>query len=219
MLMMIAYIDSLVSIMQKRADYGDRFKQDEILKIFLQVCKAVAHMHEQNPPITHRDLKVENVLVVNDTFKLCDFGSCTTTVYTLQDKNEKLRAEEDIQKNTTMAYRSPEMADLYSGYTIDEKSDVWALGCVLYKMCYFVGPFEEASTLQIINCKYRIPDNSYSSDITDLIKYMLIVDPAKRPSVFDIIEKVSKLLGVESTVSRPAPRQNQPSMFLQLPVL
>lgn len=79
-------------------------------------------------------------------------------------------AEEDIQLNTTLAYRSPEMADPYSGMPINEKSDVWALGCILYKLCYFVGPFEEASKLQIMNAKYTIPKEPvYSKEIIDLI--------------------------------------------------
>ena len=93
----------------------------------------------------------------------------------------------DIQQNTTQAYRSPEMADLYSGiaflnsffffnflfkkgWTIDIQSDIWACGCVLYKMCFFVGPFEEASNLQIMNGKYDIPNNpKYSNTMISFI--------------------------------------------------
>jgi serine/threonine protein kinase len=83
------------------------------------------------------------------------------------------RIEEDIQKNTTMArnwkscqidlthlkaYRSPEMVDLYRDEWIAEKVDIWALGCVLFKMLYKFGPFEEGGRLQIINANYRYPD-------------------------------------------------------------
>ena len=37
-------------------------------------------MHSQNPPIAHRDIKIENVLYSNGKYKLCDFGSCSTSI-------------------------------------------------------------------------------------------------------------------------------------------
>ena len=55
-----------------------------VAKIFAQVTSAVAKMHRASPPIVHRDLKLENLLV-DDTgklIKLCDFGSATTEIYT-----------------------------------------------------------------------------------------------------------------------------------------
>ncbi|OXT09970.1 hypothetical protein B9K06_26865, partial [Bacillus sp. OG2] len=63
--------------------------------------------------------------------------------------NPPLNAEEfqiiqdDIMKNTTPQYRAPEMLDLYRRQPINEKSDVWALGVFLYKLCYFTTPFEQ----------------------------------------------------------------------------
>jgi AP2-associated kinase len=59
---------------------NDRLPENEILAIFHQICKGVAHMHSQLVPITHRDLKIENVLLSNGFFKICDFGSCTTNI-------------------------------------------------------------------------------------------------------------------------------------------
>ena len=50
-----------------------------LLEAFVGVCRGVSHLHSQSPPIAHRDLKLENVLVDDSgTCKICDFGSATT---------------------------------------------------------------------------------------------------------------------------------------------
>jgi hypothetical protein len=55
-------------------------------------------------------------LYCDKQWKLCDFGSATSKVYqNLESSKEISEAEMDIQQNTTLPYRSPEMADLYSG--------------------------------------------------------------------------------------------------------
>lgn len=70
---------SLIEILQLRAT---PFDKETVTKIFYQVCKAVAHMHSQVPPIIHRDLKIENLLIsAESSIKLCDFGSATTEVF------------------------------------------------------------------------------------------------------------------------------------------
>ena len=55
-----------------------------VAKIFAQVTSAVAKMQRASPPIVHRDLKLENLLVDDSgkIIKLCDFGSATTETYT-----------------------------------------------------------------------------------------------------------------------------------------
>ena len=75
------------------------------------------------------------------------------------------------KRYTTLSYRSPEMVDLYSNKPITTKSDVWALGCLLYKLCYFQVPFGE-SQLAIQEVRFTIPDaksNFYSKKINMLI--------------------------------------------------
>ena len=64
-----------------------------------------------------------------------------------------------IAKNTTPMYRAPEMLDLYQDFPITEQSDIWALGCVLYLMCYNEHPYEDSAKLRIINANYTIPAN------------------------------------------------------------
>lgn len=87
-------------------------------------------------------------------------GSATTKqIIEIQTPNERIQIEEEIKKYTTLSYRSPEMIDLYSNQIITTKSDIWALGCLLYKLCFFEVPFGE-SMLAIQNCNFTIPDSS-----------------------------------------------------------
>jgi AP2-associated kinase len=147
----------VVDIMNGR--HGKRFNEQEILGIFYDTCLAIAHMHAQEPPLAHRDLKVENILLdeANGLFKLCDFGSVTSKAVRPSTKTEIVALEEEIQKYTTLPYRAPEMVDLYQHKLISEKADIWALGCVLYKLAFYTTPFEEGNALQILNVSYTIP--------------------------------------------------------------
>ena len=56
-------------------------------------------------------------------------------------------------------YRSPEMIDLYSNQPVNECSDVWALGCMLYLLCFRAHPFEDSGKLRIINANYKLPES------------------------------------------------------------
>ncbi|KAJ2880210.1 Ark- serine/threonine protein kinase, partial [Coemansia aciculifera] len=104
--------------------------ESTILHIFSDACKAVAHMHYQQPPLLHRDLKVENILVTTSGYKLCDFGSATADIVNPNariPREQIVRMEEEIQRSTTFEYRAPEMIDLYLRRGITEKADIWAL--------------------------------------------------------------------------------------------
>lgn len=85
-------------------------------------------MHYQSPPLIHRDLKVENILLTPpQTFKLCDFGSTTTPVRrervpTAVEALQKMELE--INKTTTLQYRAPELVDVWSRKGYDEKVGV-----------------------------------------------------------------------------------------------
>ena len=149
----------------------ERLTEAEILQIFVDVCEGVAYMHNSRPPVLHRDLKVENILQSSPTsFKLCDFGSATNVGNPPTNTQEIRILEADLNRHTTLQYRAPEMVDVYSKRPINEKSDVWALGVLLYKLCYYTTPFEEHGPLAIINVQYRTPPfPSYSQDMNMLI--------------------------------------------------
>lgn len=76
------------------------------------------------------------------------------------------------------------MWDLLRRDLINEKVDIWALGCLLYRICYFKSAFDGESKLQILNGNYRIPDlPKYSSPVIDLIRDMLQASPDDRPDI------------------------------------
>ncbi|XP_054845956.1 BMP-2-inducible protein kinase isoform X2 [Eublepharis macularius] len=174
----------VVNQMNQRLQTG--FTEAEVLRIFCDACEAVARLHQCKTPIVHRDLKVENLLL-NDSgnYVLCDFGSATNKFLNPQKDGVNV-VEEEIKKYTTLSYRAPEMINLYGGKPITTKADIWALGCLLYKLCFFILPFGE-SQVAICDGSFTIPDNSrYSHSVHCLIRYMLEPDQERRPDIFQV---------------------------------
>uniref|UniRef100_A0A803JKY3 non-specific serine/threonine protein kinase n=1 Tax=Xenopus tropicalis TaxID=8364 RepID=A0A803JKY3_XENTR len=174
----------VVNLMNQRLQTG--FTESEVLQIFCDTCEAVARLHQCKTPIIHRDLKVENILLHDrGHYVLCDFGSATNKCQNPQTEGVTA-VEDEIKKYTTLSYRAPEMVNLYSGKMITTKADIWALGCLLYKLCFFTLPFGE-SQVSICDGNFTIPDNSrYSQDMHCLIRYMLEPDPDKRPDIYQV---------------------------------
>uniref|UniRef100_A0A8C5V235 Cyclin G associated kinase n=1 Tax=Microcebus murinus TaxID=30608 RepID=A0A8C5V235_MICMU len=183
----------LVEFLKKSESKGP-LSCDTVLKIFYQTCRAVQHMHKQKPPIIHRDLKVENLLLSNQgTIKLCDFGSATTISHYPDyswSAQKRAMVEEEITRNTTPMYRTPEIIDLYSNFPIGEE----ALGCILYLLCFQHHPFEDGAKLRIVNGKYAIPlsDTRYTV-FHDLIRAMLKVNPEERLSIAEVVHQLQEI--------------------------
>ncbi|XP_068277415.1 AP2-associated protein kinase 1 isoform X3 [Nyctibius grandis] len=195
----------VVNLMNQRLQTG--FTENEVLQIFCDTCEAVARLHQCKTPIIHRDLKVENILLHDrGHYVLCDFGSATNKFQNPQTEGVNA-VEEEIKKYTTLSYRAPEMVNLYSGKLITTKADIWALGCLLYKLCYFTLPFGE-SQVAICDGNFTIPDNSrHSQDMHCLIRYMLEPDPDKRPDIYQVSYFAFKLAKRECPVQNV---QNSP---------
>ncbi|XP_061133778.1 AP2-associated protein kinase 1-like isoform X5 [Syngnathus typhle] len=174
----------VVNLMNQRLQTG--FTEAEVLQIFCDTCEAVARLHQCKTPIIHRDLKVENILLHDQGhYVLCDFGSATNHFQDPQTEGVPV-VEEEIKKYTTLSYRAPEMVNLYGGKVITTKADIWAMGCLLYKLCYFTLPFGE-SQVAICDGSFTIPDNSrYSQDMHCLIRYILEPDPDMRPDIYQV---------------------------------
>jgi len=127
-------------------DYCDQnhLSITERLRLFIQVCQAVQHAHQKG--IIHRDLKPSNVLVTSDDgvpmAKVIDFGIAkATSDIQLTDKTLFTRYEMFMG---TPAYMSPEQAE-YNASDIDTRTDIYALGVLLYELLVGQTPFDSAS--------------------------------------------------------------------------
>lgn len=168
-------------------------KEEKALSIFKQIVSAVNHIHSckiENKTIQHRDIKIENILKFGDSFKICDFGSCSIESLdpSKVSKSEVKEQFSKFERNTTFIYRPPEMVDEYSGFSINEKVDVWMLGCVLFVLLYKTHPFLEGQKSTIINAHYYFPATGiYSEKVDDFIRLMLTQNPKDRPSSTEIL--------------------------------
>ena len=186
----------LIDFMNTRLQ--NRLTEPEIINIFTDIAEGVANMHYLKPPLLHRDLKVENVLISTTgsgkVFKLCDFGSAATATPPSTSTAEARLVEDDIQRHTTLQYRSPEMVDVYRKLAIDEKSDIWALGVFLYKLCYYTTPFEEVGQMAILNAKFKYPGYPrFSDQMKLLIASMLRERPGDRPNIYQVLQKACQM--------------------------
>jgi len=116
------------------------------LEIFLAVCRAVQHAHQKG--VIHRDLKPSNVLVMEQEGapvpKVIDFGIAKATD---QWAVEKTLLTEFGQMVGTPEYASPEQAEVTTG-DVDESSDVYSLGVILYELLVGAVPYDAASMRQ-----------------------------------------------------------------------
>jgi WD40 repeat protein len=123
-------------------DYCDQNKlsTQERLDLFIQVCHAIQHAHQKG--IIHRDIKPSNVLVtLHDGVpvpKVIDFGIAKAMEQKLTEKTVYTAFEQFIG---TPAYTSPEQAEM-SGLDIDTRSDIYALGVLLYELLTGKTPFD-----------------------------------------------------------------------------
>jgi WD40 repeat protein/serine/threonine protein kinase len=115
------------------------------LELFGDVCAAINHAHQKG--VIHRDIKPSNVMVTlhcdQPVVKIIDFGIAKATQGRLTDKTFFTRFEQFVG---TPAYMSPEQSAL-GGLDMDTRSDIYALGVLLYELLTGGPPFEPESLL------------------------------------------------------------------------
>jgi serine/threonine protein kinase/tetratricopeptide (TPR) repeat protein len=129
--------------------YCDRKRMaiSQRLELFLSVCRAVQHAHQKG--VIHRDLKPSNVLVMEQEEepvpKVIDFGIAKATD---QWAVEKTLLTQFGQMVGTPEYASPEQAEVMTGEEVDERSDVYSLGVILYELLIGAVPFDPSKLRQ-----------------------------------------------------------------------
>lgn len=178
-------------------------REKDMLRMFISVCNGVKEFHKRNPPLAHNDIKPGNMLVTEtNQLVLFDFGSVASARHNISTRKEGVTLQEWTEANMTALYKAPELFDIPKDSVIDERTDIWALGCTLYAMAFFASPFETAATggsiaLAVQSGKIDIPDeahNRLSKGFLDVMMNMLNYDPKKRPFIDDVITQVNSLL-------------------------
>ena len=200
---------TLVNLLEK---YNGVLSLAQIFYIMKEVSAGIQVLHDLG--FVHRDIKIENVLLQNKKFKLCDFGSCGREIYNLTSasRQQLLTYQEKFERETTLMYRPPEMIDLYSRHAIDFKGDSWMLGCVLYTLAFCKHPFQDQAQLAIVNAHYHFPQNSrFEQKFHGLISWILNPNPEARPSIAEIFNGITNYDAVPmlAEIKKPMQRTNK----------
>jgi len=156
------------------------YQEFELVEIFKNLIRTFSLLQNQN--ITHRDIKPQNIMLVNGKFKICDFGNSRI----LKKSNiiiQKIRGSEMFMSPILFkSYRSGIPSVKHNTY----KSDVFSLG-----MCFFLAATLSYTALSKIREVYKIElisktvnhylSKRYSKNLINLLLTMLQVDENKRP--------------------------------------
>ena len=166
----------LSKLIQRQRLKKKPFEEKLIWQYFLQICLGLKYLHDNK--ILHRDVKTLNVFITGSgQIRIGDLGVAKSLMFT-NNANTMVG---------TPYYLSPEICNEKS---YDHKSDVWSLGVLLYELVTLSLPFnannQGALVLKIIKGEYAEPSTKYSN-LTELIRRILVVNPSKRPSIQDIL--------------------------------
>ena len=179
----------------------------ERLELLVKICEAVHHAHQRG--VIHRDLKPTNILVdESGQPKILDFGVARIT-----DSDARATQQTDVgQLVGTLAYMSPEQV-IADPLAIDFRSDVYALGVILYellagKLPYAFGPQLHDATRAILQddpTRLSSIDRVYRGDIETIAAKALEKDKSRRyGSAADLAADIERFLRDEPISARPA---------------
>ncbi|XP_003708300.1 serine/threonine-protein kinase 16 [Megachile rotundata] len=194
---------TIANELERRARNKDYMSTIDILNIFLQICEGVKAFHEAKPePLAHRDLKTANIVLGDgNTPVIMDLGSVAPARVKVCGSQAAQTLQDLAAERCSMPYRAPELFNVESYCMVDERTDIWSLGCILYALCYFKSPFDtvyergDSVALAVISANITFPDDApYNEDMQNLILSMLKVNPMERPYIYSVIENVHDLI-------------------------
>ena len=148
---------------------------EAVLDIGRQIADAVAHAHAHN--VVHRDLKSSNMVITADgRIKVLDFGLATRTMAATDAVTQSV----DTSTAGTIAYMAPEVL---RGEPADERSDVWAIGVILYEMTTGRRPFEGRTGFELSSAileQQAAPPQGASAGMAAVILRCLSREPRRR---------------------------------------
>ncbi|XP_076745672.1 serine/threonine-protein kinase Nek11 [Maylandia zebra] len=157
---------------------GRSLPESQVVDWLIQLLLGLRYIHDRR--ILHRDLKAKNIFLKRNLVKIGDFGvSCL------------LMGSCDLATTFTGTpyYMSPEVLS-HQGY--DCKSDIWALGCLLYQMCClthaFRGPNFLSVVMKIVEGDTPALPAAYSPDLNSVMRRMLQKQPTSRPTAAEILK-------------------------------
>ena len=174
----------LQCFLQKRK--GNKVPEPLVWHLFIQICNGMSYMHSKR--ILHRDLKTANIFLLSNAddssrpkVKIGDLGVAKVL------DNSSSFAQTMVG---TPYYLSPELCE---DKPYNNKSDVWALGCVLYELCSLTHPFlannQGALILKIVRGKYpSLNSSDYSKSLIHLVTCLLSRSPMRRPTVSQVLD-------------------------------
>ncbi len=167
----------------KKKIEGGQLKLEEAISITIKVSKGLFAVHEEG--IINRDIKPANIFITkNKEVKILDFGLAKVTGQTQLTQLDRTVG--------TVAYMSPEQT---RGETVDQRTDIWALGIVLYEMLTgslpFKGDYSEAVIYSILNTEPD-PLTSVKKDIPPALEK--IVSKCLHKNKLERYQKIEKLI-------------------------
>ncbi|KAG7466419.1 hypothetical protein MATL_G00164470 [Megalops atlanticus] len=161
---------------------GKLFTEEIVIWYLYQIASAVAHIHKAG--VLHRDIKTLNIfLTKTNLIKLGDYGLA-----------KKLDSQFSMAETCvgTPYYMSPELCQ---GVKYNFKSDIWAMGCVLFELLTLTRTFDATNPLNLCvkivqgNWTMEVNSDVYSSELIKLVYECLDQDPEKRPTADQILDQ------------------------------
>ena len=135
---------------------------------------------------------------------MAPYLSVTCARKSITSRGQALDAEEEAASKTSAPYRAPELTQTPTRIELDERVDVWGLGCTMFCIAFGRSPFETAKEgllrLAILNGNYTVPAGNRMHQVTfspayiDTIKQQLQVDHLERPFAGQVAEACEDLL-------------------------